>query len=115
MNERTLHAAVARYLDLALPPEAVWHHAPMEGKRGWQAQRDLKVMGAKKGWPDLHILYEGRSIFIELKAPGKYPTPEQRDMHQRLILAGAVVTVARSLEEVAGFLRPIVPLRVEVE
>lgn len=104
MTEAALHEAVANLLNTALPPHATWHHSPNEGKRGWKAQRALKTHGTQAGWPDIEIIYRGRALFIELKAPGKYLTAVQKDMHKQLTLAGAAVHTCRSLEEVSIFL-----------
>ncbi len=61
--------------------------------------------------PDLVIVYRGRFIAIELKGPNGRLTSAQKAMHERLQLAGAAVTTARSLEELAGFLSQLIPLR----
>lgn len=105
MRETELQAAVALFLAYALPSDALSHHASNEGKRGWQAQRDFKRSGAQKGWPDIEIIWRGRAYFIELKAPKKYPTPEQRSVHARLRSAGAEAVTCRSLAEVEMCLR----------
>jgi hypothetical protein len=105
MRERDLQAAVAMFLAHALPVDAVAHHSSNEGKRGWQAQRDFKSSGARAGWPDIEIMWQGRAYFIELKAPKKYPTPEQRAVHAQLKAAGCPVVTVRSLAEVEMTLR----------
>ena len=99
MRERELHGAVVLFLGYALPDGAVLHHSPNEGKRGWNAQRDLKASGARKGWPDLEILWQGRAYFLELKAPRKYPTADQRGVHSLLRAAGCQVCTVRSVAE----------------
>ena len=101
MRESSLHAAVVQFLALALPREAVFHHSPNEGKRGWQAQRDLKSHGVRKGWPDLEVLYGGKAIFLELKAPGKKLEPHQSEVHRQIKLAGCEVFTIHSLSEAA--------------
>lgn len=105
MRESELQQAVAQYLALSLPREAVAFHVPNEGRRGFKAQRAVKVDGTLKGMPDFVIAWQGRGYCIELKAPGKYPTPEQRDVHKRLREADFPVFIARSLVEVEMALR----------
>lgn len=113
--ESLLHKKVVQILEQALPSDAVLHHSSNEGKRGWNAQRDLKASGAKKGWPDLEIIYRGRAIFIELKSATGRLEPHQREMCDRLILAGATVApVCRTPEEVIAFLEQIVPLKMRI-
>lgn len=100
MRERELHSAVVLFLGYALPVTAVLHHSPNEGKRGLQAQRDLKTSGVRTGWPDLEIIYQGRAYFLELKAPHKYPSAEQRAVHASLRAAGCEAVTCRSVAEV---------------
>lgn len=53
------------------------------------------------GVPDrICILPGGRIIFVELKAPGKAPTPLQARIHQMLAQLGADVRVIDSMEAV---------------
>jgi hypothetical protein len=44
----------------------------------------LNLMG-RRSWPDrMIILPHGMVDFIELKAPGKVPTPKQKAVHEQL-------------------------------
>ncbi len=110
--EEALQRAVASYLDLALPKDAVWFHCPSGGGRSKAEAGIFKAMGVKAGVPDLIIIYQGRVTAIELKAPGGTLSPGQKLMHARLSLAGVLVYTATRIEEVEGFLRGAgVPLR----
>jgi len=111
VNERLLQKAVVQFLEIALPDDAIFHHSSNEGKRGFKAQREFKESGAKKGWPDIEIIYRGRAIFIELKTATGRMTKEQIAVHNRLMLAGALVATCRSLEGVEAFLVQIIPLK----
>ena len=71
--EDALQRDVARLLDYALPPDAVWFHAPNGGGRSKVEAAIFKGLGVKPGVPDLIILYRGRCLAIELKAPGLTP------------------------------------------
>jgi hypothetical protein len=52
------------------------------------------------GIPDRLLLMPGaKLVFIEFKAPGKYPTPLQRHWHERLRKLGFRVEVYRSSAE----------------
>lgn len=109
--EDNFHKAVAQFLDFALPEDACWTTIPAGGGGKVRGAR-LKAMGYKAGWPDLQICYRGRLIVIELKAPGKTPSKVQKAMHEKLILAGALVyPAATRIEQVEGFLSAIMPLR----
>jgi len=111
--EQALQRAVAQYLDLALPEDAVWFHPPNGGARSKAEAGIFKAMGVKPGVPDLIIIYQGRMVAIELKALDGRLSPAQKEMHAQLSLAGALVYTAEQVEEVEGFLRGCgVPLRV---
>lgn len=57
------------------------------------------VAPAFSGVPDrIVFLPGGRIIFVELKAPGKGPTPLQQRIHEMLTALGADVRVVDSLE-----------------
>jgi hypothetical protein len=109
--EQALHRACAQFLDIALPPDACWFHPPNGGARSPVEAAIFKGLGVKAGVPDLVIVYRGRFIAIELKGPSGRLTPTQKAMHGRLTLAGATVSVAKSVEELQDFLSQIVPLR----
>lgn len=74
---RTLHLHVA-------------HFRPALAKSGrWLTA----VQGDGKGYPDLTIAGPGGQMWRELKAEGKYPTPEQRVWIARLVEGGGDVDV----------------------
>ena len=111
-REQELQKTVARYLDLALPKDAVFFHCPNGGARSKAEAGIFKAMGVKAGVPDIFIIYRGRVVAIELKSEKGRLTPAQKDMHSRLALAGALVYTATRLEEIEGFLRGCgVPLK----
>ena len=102
-NEYDLHCLVADYLNLVLPPQAFWHHSPLEGKHKVQYRKKQKRLGAKKGFPDILIIWQGRAIFIELKTQKGRLSEAQKECHEKLTLSGALVITCRSLEEVQQF------------
>jgi hypothetical protein len=103
-----LHSAVADFLRVALPRDAVFFTIPNgDGKM-------TTAPGALSGVPDLQIVYRGRPIFIELKTKTGRLSDAQRDVHMRLAAAGAVVAVCRSVVEVEEFLAMLIPLRARV-
>ncbi|KKL67300.1 hypothetical protein LCGC14_2136350 [marine sediment metagenome] len=102
---------VAQFLDLALPRDAVWTTVEHGGKRTKAEAGKLKAKGLKRGWPDIQIIYRGRVILFELKAPGSTRSPAQKLMHAQLSVAGALVYTATRIEEVESFLRVIIPLK----
>lgn len=113
--EYRLHCVVADYLRVAIVPGSCIWRSSLDGARLNRATAGrMKRIGAiVEGWPDLaFILAAGRTLFIELKPPGEYPSAEQRAVHERLRALGAAVYVARTLDEVIAALQnEDVPLR----
>lgn len=108
-GERGLQQAVFEYLRLALPDGAIAFAIPMGDRQITLAP------GALAGVPDLCVIYRGRPIFIELKTAKGAVRPSQRFVHDKLTIAGAVVAVCRSLNDVHEFLTTLqVPLRARV-
>ena len=71
---------------------------------GWDVMHVKKCPGKhftptsgnlNRGWPDLFLIRGDEVVFAELKAEGKYPTPEQRAVHAKLQAAGFTVRVWR--------------------
>lgn len=116
-TEEQIQRAVTQWLDAALPDDAVFFAVPNGGARHPAVAAKLKATGTRRGVPDLSVVWRGRAIFIELKAKGGSLSPDQKAMHQRLTLAGAVVLpIARSVDEVAEFLLTLgMPLKGRVK
>jgi len=120
-TEDQLQIRVAQWLDLALPPGAVWHHSPNEGNRHVSYKVKQKRMGTKAGWPDIEIFVPGDqskvgisiSIFIELKRPkGGKLSENQAMVRDKLELAGCFWQLCRSIDQVQEFLEGIIKLRI---
>lgn len=111
-EEDALQRAVVRYLQWALPPDGTYHSVPNEGVRHTKAAARLVSMGLRSGVPDLVVLYQGRSIYFELKAPKGTLSESQRQFHNKLIYCGIPVITCRTLDCVEDSLREFgVPLR----
>jgi len=103
--EEVLQRAVARYLDAALPAGSVHFHVPNGGGRTKAEGGALKAQGVKRGVPDHCIVYAGQPIFLELKTAHGRLSNDQRTMAADLAMAGARVSVVRSLDDVEAELR----------
>lgn len=72
----------------------------------WVAK--IEAVG-QRGFPDLLVIYAGRSLYLELKSPkgtGKL-SPLQERMQQDLREAGAWVEVASSMETIEILLQKL--------
>lgn len=77
----------------------VAHFRPAQAKSGrWLTA----VQGDGKGYPDLTIAGPAGVLFRELKAEGKYPSPEQRAWLDALAAAGGDSGVWRPRDLVSG-------------
>jgi hypothetical protein len=101
--ETPIHKAILELLELVLPRDAMVHHSPNEvdlaGEGAAIAIGKAKALGMVPGWPDLEIVWQGRCYMLEVKAPGRGPSPEQMEVHKRLAGAGIPVRVVRSVTE----------------
>lgn len=77
------------------PPPVVtgWMYMPVPAPLG--------VMGI----PDFCGLYLGRPLYIEAKRPGGKPTEVQNERHKEIRLAGGLVFVITSVEELEQALK----------
>jgi hypothetical protein len=105
--EESLHRTVADYLAWCVPapPDGPWLTAlnPIPAKTR-AAAGISKAMGLKAGTPDIVMCWRGRLVGIELKAGRGRTSDPQIEAHDAITLAGGVVTVCRSLDDVAAFL-----------
>ena len=105
-TEAQVQAAVCRHLATRAPKSAVWFHVPNGGSRHRIEAARLKGQGVMPGVPDLIILHDGLIYGLELKASRRGRlSPRQRDMHERLEAAGAIVATAYGIDEALEQLR----------
>ena len=112
-SESQLHRTVAELLDWALPDDAVYTTFPA----GWgdlppATAGRLKGCGLKRGFPDILIFHDMRTVGIELKVKGRKPSPAQQLMFPRLRRAGVQIFVCESIDDVvAALFKANIPLR----
>jgi hypothetical protein len=93
MKETTITNAIRSYLtSLRKSGSPIWFYK-VHGNQYQMA-----------GVPDWHILLTGIPFYIEVKAPGRLPTPLQRHMMKQIALAGGRVGVVHSVNELKGLL-----------
>ena len=116
MTEQQLHAAVAETLHLMLPRDEQWVRDTKTlwttfpaGGGGKVRGALLKRLGLLPGVPDIILVSRGTLHGIELKTARGRVKPEQKAAHKLIELAGGHVFVARSVDDVIGFVRAICP------
>ena len=57
-----------------------------------------------RGVPDRIAIFDRSVYFVELKAPGQLPRPDQLRMHKRMRAHGADVRIIASREDVDAFI-----------
>lgn len=100
--ESPIHRAVLAHLRSRLPG-AVITHATNEGnrggKRGMLDGQRARSMGQLPGFPDLLVIWRGWVMGFEVKAPGGYATPAQKEVGAGIIDNGGYWAVVRSVDD----------------
>lgn len=65
------------------------------------------VSPGNKGVPDRILIGNGKTVFVELKAPGEKPRPLQKYVINKMRKAGADVRVADTKEKVNAILKDV--------
>jgi hypothetical protein len=102
--EAQLHRSVVDLLGWCAKADVWFCHIPNGGARTAIAGALFKALGVRPGAPDLLIVRGGQPLFLELKAPGRKPSPAQLECHEALRRAGAVVEVAADIDVARAFL-----------
>jgi hypothetical protein len=97
--EQAIHQAVVAHLNMRAEPDVFYFHPANGGKRTAFEGRLFKALGVVAGVPDLIFLKRGRMYALELKAAKGRPTALQSECHEAMRRCGAVVEIARSLDE----------------
>lgn len=102
-EEDRLHKSIWQQLQHIIPDDATAQsfenrqNGPIEGRR-------RKGRGCLPGWPDIGVVWNTRTYYIELKTPTGRLSEAQKQRHAELKAAGAPLAVCRSLEDVLFFL-----------
>lgn len=102
--ESKLQREVVNFLRWALPPDAEFFSIPNTGFASRKVTGRLIGEGLRAGVPDLEVVHQGRALFFELKSERGTLSTDQRQMHRRLLDAGAEVYLSRSSRHVEAML-----------
>lgn len=99
VGESQVQRAIVDYLTLKQIPHSITDASQSFNRNGQQVRR------VKTGWPDLTACYAGHFLAIEVKRPiGGRLSPEQAATLHSLWQQGALIVVARSLDDVIALL-----------
>lgn len=114
--EEQIQRAMVQWLNLCVPPPPdgpYWTAVNPVPAKSVAVAGISKALGMKAGVPDFVFCIAGRFVGIEVKPPKKYLSPAQKQAHDAITLSKGLVFVARSVDELEGFLRGLgVPLRI---
>ena len=102
--EQRLAIAVADFLRVALPDDAVWWHTP---NSIWTTVKQAgvhKAMGVKAGVADILLIYKGRPFAMELKSGTGSLSGAQHTWLSQFVRAGGAYCVVRNLDVVESLL-----------
>ena len=98
MSESKIQAEIIKHARNVLKvPKGCLFSIPNEGKRSGQFASRLKAQGMVSGVPDLCLVWRGRVVFIEVKAPGGKLSTSQLNVIGNLKCEGADVRLVKSL------------------
>jgi len=93
-RESPFQSRAVRFLRIALAPYGGWAGAIPGGDR-----RATRATGWVSGTPDILAVVRGQAVLIELKSVKGVVEPHQKAVQAELERAGAVVFVARSMDD----------------
>ena len=103
-SEQQVQAAIFQHLKLRGAPGTFYFHPFSGGYRRPIEAAVYKRLGAISGLPDVITIRAGAVVCLELKSANGRLTPAQRDCHERMRAAGAIVGVAHGIDQALEFL-----------
>lgn len=98
-TEDKIHGCIAKYLRLAAPPGFFWSSIENRNNGSNEGGR-RKQRGCRAGVPDILTIYQGRVLFMEVKAPKGRLHDSQKERIPEIEQAGAGVVIVRSVDDV---------------
>jgi hypothetical protein len=86
------------------PPESIVLAAVRSWllRRGYDVTRHQQGLGCRKGFPDLTALRDGRTLYVEVKAPAGRLSLAQEEFRAACEAHGGVYIVARGIDDLEG-------------
>jgi hypothetical protein len=98
LNEDAVQQAVIAHFNARCRPGVVLYHIPNGGKRDRVTGSKLKLLGTLPGMPDLGIIIQSVTHYLELKTERGVLSDDQKQTIARLRDAGAPVAVAFGID-----------------
>lgn len=98
-KEASIQASIYQWVRAVAPDVLIWA-VPNGGLRSKREGARLKWTGVLAGIPDLSGLAPGPlAFFFEVKPPGEYLDPPQREIREKLEGLGVLYAVVRSIDD----------------
>ncbi len=107
--EDAIQRACVEYLKLEENLGKLTYYAIPNG--GWRSKTEASIMkglGTRAGIPDICVIIEGYSLFIEVKSPTGLVRENQKEAMARLGDHGCTSMIARDLDQVIAVINPII-------
>ncbi len=105
MTEDHIHRSVLKFLRAVLPTHWVVYHTPNGGSRHPIEAANMKGLGVIAGVPDLTIIGDGKTYFMEVKSKSGRLQPSQKMFFGKLDKNGIEYAVVRSIDDAAACLQ----------
>jgi hypothetical protein len=107
ISEDTLQIQCVRYFDCLHLNNAFLHHSPNGGARNPIEGAKFKRMGVRAGYPDLTLLFNGKTVFIELKREKGYLSTPQKNFRDWALKNGFEWHLIRTFDEFINLLQEL--------
>ncbi|WP_300379588.1 VRR-NUC domain-containing protein [Henriciella sp.] len=119
-EEHQIQCAIVDLLEVALPADATFWAVPNGEKRGGKkinvkgklvplSAIRLKKEGVKPGVADIHILWRGCLVCLEVKTGAGRQSKSQKEWADAITTSGGVYHIVRSVDDARGFLAGLIP------
>lgn len=114
-SENQIQRAAVQWMQFALHPNVIYFAVPNGEHRNIVTASRLKGQGVMRGVADLILLYAGRALCLEMKAPDGRQSEPQRVFEAKCVFQGVPYEICRDLDDViAACRRHGVPLRADI-
>lgn len=115
MTEAQLQRSVIQWMQFTLHPNVIYFAVPNGEHRNIVTAARLKGQGVMRGVADLILMYRGRALCLEMKAPDGRQSEPQRVFEAKCAYQGIAYEICCSLDDVIEAVKKHgVPLRADI-